>query len=209
MQLQKIWRDTWSAITAKSAGDVSGDALFTAIMARYAEPHRHYHTQQHLQECMQHYEAAAHLTQRSHEVAVALWFHDAIYDTHAHNNEAASAQWATEALTAAGADTAVCVRVHELIMATQHRAVPTTPDACLLVDIDLSILGAPPIRFDQYETQIRSEYNFIEQAIFNEKRAAILRGFLARDKIYSTPLFNKTLEAQARENLTRSIRAIS
>ncbi len=209
MQLQKTWRTAWAAITATDAWDESGDALFTALLARYAEPHRYYHTQQHLQECIQYFEATAHLAQHPHEVAVALWFHDAVYDTHAHNNEAASAQWAVQALTAAAATSDVCGRVKALIMATQHSVVPTTPDACLLVDIDLAILGASPERFDQYETQIRNEYNFIDQSIFNEKRVAILRGFLARDSIYATRFFNQMLETLARENLARSILAIS
>ena len=203
-QLAQSWHTAWSALTHND----SGDALFTALLVAYSAPQRHYHTLQHLQECVEHFEATAHLARHPHEVAIALWFHDAIYDTHAHNNEAASAQWAVQALRAAHAPSDTCARVEALIMATRHSAAPTTPDACLLVDIDLSILGADEARFTQYEAQIKCEYSFVDAAIFNVKRAEILRGFMARAKIYSTPLFNQKLEAKARENLARSIQLL-
>ncbi len=203
-QLEQSWCAAWPALTQNDAGE----ALFKALLAAYSEPQRHYHTLQHLQECMDHFASAAHLAQHPHEVAIALWFHDAVYDTHAHNNEAASAQWAVQALRAAGAPGDACARVEALIMATQHNAAPATPDACLLVDIDLSILGADEARFAQYEAQIKCEYSFVDSAVFNVKRAEILRGFMAREKIYGTPFFNRQLEAKARENLTRSIQLL-
>ncbi len=71
------------------------------------------------------------------------------------DNEAASADWAARALRAAGADDALVGRVHALVMATRHDQAPATPDEQLLVDIDLSILGAAPARFVEYERQIR------------------------------------------------------
>jgi predicted metal-dependent HD superfamily phosphohydrolase len=199
------WHKAWSVLTHGNAGD----ALFTALLTAYAEPQRHYHTLQHLQECMEHFAPSAHLAQHPHEVAVALWFHDAIYDTHAHNNEAASAQWAVQALRAADAPSYTCSRVEALIMATQHSAAPATPDACLLVDIDLSILGADGVRFAQYEAQIKCEYSFVDAAIFNVKRAEILRGFLDRERIFSTSFFSQKLEVRARENLARSIQLLA
>ncbi len=208
-QVAQSWHNTWHTACSEISQSMAGNALFTALLDAYSEPQRHYHTLQHLQECMQHYESAAHLAHHPHEVALALWFHDAVYDTHAHNNEAASAKWATDALAAAGASCDVCARVHALIMATQHSVVPSTPDASLLVDIDLSILGAPAARFDQYEAQIQCEYNFVDAAVFKVKRAAILQGFLARDKIFSTQFFNQKLELSARANLTRSIHLLT
>jgi predicted metal-dependent HD superfamily phosphohydrolase len=88
-------------------------------------------------------------------------------------------------------------------MATRHDAVPVDADAQLLVDIDLSILGAERERFDEYERQIRAEYAFVPALIFNAKRRQILRSFLDRPRIYSTPAFS-VLEATARANLARA-----
>ena len=108
-----------------------------------------------------------------------------------------------------GAVPAAVQRIDELIMATCHSALPVTPDAQLLVDIDLSILGALPQRFAEYEAQIRQEYAFVPEDIFREKRGEILRAFLDRPVIYSTPHFQAALEARARDNLRLAIAGTS
>jgi predicted metal-dependent HD superfamily phosphohydrolase len=134
-------------------------------------------------------------------VATALWFHDAIYALRASDNEARSADWAQQALRAAGAAAEAADRVHALVMATCHTAQPATPDAALLVDIDLAILGASPARFAEYEAQIRQEYSFVPGWLFRRKRRQILQGFLDRPRLYSTTHFHDALEAAARRNL--------
>jgi len=96
-------------------------------------------------------------------------------------------------------------RVHALIMATRHTANPALPDEQLLVDIDLSILAAEKVRFDEYEQQIRREYAFVPGWLFRRKRRQILQGFLERPSIYSTAHFRASMEARARANLKQSI----
>ena len=183
--------------------------LLAALLARWAEPHRRYHTLQHLHECLALFEHDRALAERPGEVAIALWFHDAIYDTARHDNEAESAAWASSVLLQAGEAPDVAARVYTLIMATRHSEVPVTPDARLLVDIDLAILGAEPVRFAEYELQIRDEYAFVPEDIFREKRAAILRGFLARPSLFSTPTYADRFDAPARTNLARAIASLA
>ena len=98
--------------------------------------------------------------------------------------------------------------MHALIMATCHAALPDSDDARLLVDIDLSILGADPERFDEYEVQVRQEYSWVPGVLFRRKRREILQGFLARPRLYETDWFEQRLEAQARSNLQRSVRRL-
>lgn len=74
----------------------------------------------------------------------------------------------------------------------------------VLVDIDLSILGASEERFAEYEQQIRSEYSFVPGWLFRRKRRSILKSFLGRNHIYSTPHFHSLLEIKARQNLHRA-----
>ncbi|MFO1225569.1 N-methyl-D-aspartate receptor NMDAR2C subunit [Roseateles sp.] len=176
------------------------------LLARYAEPHRRYHSQQHLHECLVHLRPALHLTEHPGEVEIALWFHDAIYELKAQDNEAQSAQWAARALAAAGLSSDVCERVVALVMATRHAASPTAPDAQLLVDADLAILGATPERFAEYERQIREEYAWVPGWIFRRKRRAVLRQFLEREPLYATAHFRERLESAARRNLAQAIR---
>lgn len=175
-------------------------------MQAYSEPQRHYHTLQHLAECLQLQSDSAHLAQHPAEIAIALWFHDAVYDVKAHDNEARSADWAVAALQAAGVSVEVQTRVHALIMATEHTAAPLAGDAALLVDIDLAILGAAPARFAEYERQIRQEYAWVPEEVFVEKRRAVLQGFIARHQIYSTAFLQQQRAAQARSNVQTALR---
>ncbi|MBB3643462.1 HD domain-containing protein [Variovorax atrisoli] len=199
--LRANWSSAWHALGVASPGD----ALCDELQRRYAEPQRHYHTMQHLGECLAWFEREKALAEHPGEVALALWFHDAIYDVHAHDNEARSADWAREALLDAGASGDAAGRVHALVMATRHDAVPEGRDAELLIDIDLSILGAERRRFDEYERQVQAEYAFVPDEVRLPRRRAILQRFLDRKAIYATARMHALLEAQARANLKRSI----
>ncbi|MES2533764.1 MAG: N-methyl-D-aspartate receptor NMDAR2C subunit [Pseudomonadota bacterium] len=202
-QWDTSWADAWSALGATPA-----PALRDQLQASYAEPQRHYHTLQHLGECLAWFEREH--TQAAHpaEVLLALWFHDAIYDVHAHDNEARSADWARDALRAGGASAEAADRVQSLVMATRHDALPEGPDAELLIDIDLAILGADAERFDEYERQVGVEYGFVPDAVRRPRRRAILQRFLDRPAIYATPGMHARLEGSARSNLKRSIAAL-
>ncbi|HEY9029586.1 MAG TPA: N-methyl-D-aspartate receptor NMDAR2C subunit [Burkholderiaceae bacterium] len=202
--LQTSWAATWHDLRLPAPGGVA-----EALVARWDEPHRRYHTLQHLRECLALFDAHRALAQRPGEVALALWFHDAVYDTRRHDNEAASAAWARRVLEAAGAAADVADRVDALILATRHSQVPATGDERLLVDIDLAILGAAPARFAEYERQIRDEYGFVPEPVFREKRAEILRGFLARPALFSTAALAARFEAPARANLAGAIAGLA
>jgi predicted metal-dependent HD superfamily phosphohydrolase len=193
------WQRAWTGIGAMG----ESAALFAQLKTAYAEPQRHYHTLQHLGECLAAFDDAQDLAEHPHEVEMALWFHDAIYDVKGSANEQRSADWARDALLAASVASTSAQQVHDLVMATRHTAVPQGRDEQLLIDIDLSILGAERARFDEYEQQIRKEYSYVPGFLFRRKRKEILKGFLDRPAIYSTPHFHGALEARARDNLRR------
>jgi predicted metal-dependent HD superfamily phosphohydrolase len=197
------WTEAWRELGIEAPDT----ALCLELQRRYGEPQRHYHTMQHLGECLAWFEREKALAERPGEVALALWFHDAIYDVHAHDNEARSADWSREAMRAAGANEEAAERIHALVMATRHDAVPEGRDAELLIDIDLSILGAEPARFAEYERQVHAEYAFVPDAVRLPRRRAILQRFLDRQAIYATPRMHALLEARARTNLQHSIAA--
>ena len=195
------WLDAWRELGTPAPDDV----LLAELQARYREPHRAYHTLQHLDECLDSLARERSHAQRPAEIALALWFHDAIYDVQAHDNEERSADWARQALLDAGAPAEAAERVHALVMATCHQALPQDADAQLLVDIDLSILGAPAPRFAEYERQIRIEYAHVPPEVFEPRRRRILGAFLAREPLYLTPSIRAQREAQARLNLRQAI----
>jgi predicted metal-dependent HD superfamily phosphohydrolase len=199
--LSTSWVRAWRGIGSCT----DGDATYSALVARYGEPHRKYHTLQHLRECLGLFESVRRLASSPTEVEVALWFHDAIYDLERHDNEAQSAAWARSAALDAGASPQVAERIHSLVMVTQHTGSPAGADEQLLVDIDLSILGAGKERFAEYQRQIREEYAHVPPGLFEQRRSEILRSFLGRPRIYGTAHFHGTLEAPARENLRLAI----
>ncbi len=198
--LYPSWQSAWaSAGLAEPARE-----RFEALCQAYAEPQRRYHTLQHLRECLGQEERITQLAERPGEVLIALWFHDAVYDTLGRGNEARSAAWARDVVASAGGHDAA-ERVHRLVMATEHHAVPSSRDAQVLVDVDLSILGAGADRFDEYERQVRDEYRHVPGLLFRSKRRSVLQGFLARERLFNTDGFHQLLEARARDNLKRSI----
>lgn len=194
------WVTAWQALGASPPEA----AVLEELLARYDEPHRSYHTTRHLDECFTRLEWAGRSPERPGEVALALFYHDAVYDPHRSDNEARSADLAERVLAAQGVAPEVAGRIHALIMATRHDATPDSPDAALLVDVDLGILAAPAARFDEYERQVREEYAFVPEVLFRHKRRQVLLGFLERDRIYSSGAFGGD-EERARGNLRRSI----
>ena len=195
------WREMW-----KQLGAANPDPkLHGELIACYSEPHRRYHTLQHLGECFEKLDEIRAPAEHPAEIELALWFHDAIYDVKRRDNEKKSADWARASASAAGVPDAACDRVHALVMATRHKAVPRGTDAELLVDVDLSILGAAPERFDEYERQVRQEYAWVPNFLFRRERRKILKDFLARPRIFNTARFRERYEQQARSNIKRSI----
>ena len=195
------WHEMW-----KELGAASPDPkLYGELIARYSEPHRKYHTLRHLDECFEKLDEVRALAEHPAEIELALWFHDAIYDVKRQDNENKSADWARASALAAGTPAEACNRMHALVMATRHKAVPRGTDAEILVDVDLSILGAAPERFDQYERQVREEYAWVPDFLFRRERKVILKEFLARPQIFSSTHFRGRYEQQARSNLERSL----
>jgi predicted metal-dependent HD superfamily phosphohydrolase len=181
---------------------------YAKLIERYGEPHRAYHNLRHIRQCLAEFAPARRMAGEQDAVEMAIWYHDAIYDSHAKDNEERSAALAEVAGKAAGMPSGFLSRVSVLILATRHVATPEDADAALLVDIDLSILGQPPSRFDEYEKEIRQEYDWVEAKAFAAGRSTILKSFLERPSIYSTDFFRAKYEAKARENLARSVRRL-
>ena len=199
------WLELWQRLGAPRSADGTLADEFVALKKRYDEKHRHYHSMQHIGECLAHFDSARTLCEHADEVELALWFHDAIYEPRAKDNEAQSAAWAGRVMRAADLSGEAAQRVHALIMKTCHDALPETSDEQVLVDIDLAILGSAPERFDEYETQVRAEYAWVPEFMFKRTRRKILTAFQERPALYATAFFHKKLEAQARVNLARSL----
>ncbi|CAB5697451.1 Uncharacterized protein conserved in bacteria [Delftia tsuruhatensis] len=198
------WHHTWMQ-TWRALGVSAPAPPLAQLLQSYSEPSRRYHTLQHLAEAMELLQPALPLAEHPGELGLALWFHDAIYDAQAKDNEARSASWAAAVVREQGLSADVAGRVHGLVMATCHAARPAGRDAELLVDADLGILAADPLRFAEYEVQVRAEYEWVPLPLYRARRREVLQGFMRREAIYCTDWFRQRLEARARSNLAQAL----
>jgi len=188
-------------------GAIPHGDLFAELAAAYAQPSRHYHTRRHIGACLRELQRWQGLAHRPNEIAVALWFHDAIYDTHRTDNEARSADWARRYLDAARAPADAIERIATMIRATASH-IADDGDAALLLDIDLAILGASPRVFAGYDRGIRAEYAWVPELEYQHARRRVLSSFLERATIYQTAPLRERYETRARANLTRLLRKL-
>lgn len=192
--------DRWQALMAR-LGWPANEAAFAALSAAYRQPHRHYHTQAHIADCLAHFDALRAFAADPDAIELALWFHDAVYDPYRSDNEQASADWALRFLRENGAPASLQDRVQALILATRHDAVATDRDMAILIDIDLSILGSAPDAYDEYRRAVRREYRWVPGILFRRNRRAVLESFLRRERIFLTDRFHASHETRARENI--------
>lgn len=200
--------ERWSWLWREASGRGDGRLWFDLLSMGYSEPHRFYHNARHIAECLDEFDSARKLAKEPVAAEFALWFHDAIYNIHAPDNEEQSAELAERCLEAAHVKKELRPAVKDLILATKSHGGSHHPDAGLVIDVDLSILGREEARFVEYEEEIRQEYITIPEALFNQKRADILEDFLVRESIYSTDFFKKKYEQQARANMRASIKKL-
>ena len=186
------------------------DATFDMLVARYADPHRHYHTLTHIDACLTWLDWFRALARYPEEVEFALWFHDAVYDARAGGgqNERESARLACDTLRELGVPRDKLERIARHIRDTEHHSAPQD-DAALVVDLDLTILGARRADFDRFEDQIRKEYAHVPEDQFRMGRRHVLESFLGRSAIFHAPQIRDELEARTRENLRRRIAELS
>jgi len=201
--------ERWSQLWHTATNAAPPTNAFPRLVALYSEPQRHYHTLLHIEDCLGEFDRAKQLATDPAAVELAIWFHDAVYDPRAADNEERSAELAKDWLSDVHASDALTDSVGRLVLATKNHEASLHADAALLVDVDLSILGKPPGQFWQYERQIREEYAWVEKPVFAAKRAEILRRFLARERIYQTEIFFHRMEAQARANLQAAVQRLS
>ncbi len=183
------------------------------LKARYAEPQRHYHTWAHVEALLGHYRRWVRYLNRPGPVLWALYWHDAIYDPQAKDNEEKSAQLLEREADGhlSPHDIAFAVAI---IRATASHTVPDglnvhdAEDLALFLDMDLSILGAPEAAYDRYEQDIRAEYAFVPEEAYRAGRGAILNGFLSRPRLYFTDIAHAEWDEAARANLARAVRAL-
>ena len=201
MTLKQRWLDQMNAL-----GQSPNEPVIDKLLAAYAEPHRRYHGLTHLEYIFAEIDRMAGEFREPGRVWLAAWFHDAIYNTKAKDNEVRSARLAHEELAGLALADGLVDRVTALIEATaSHQDGGSDHDDDLFLDIDFSILGAPPEIYDRYAEGVREEYGWAPGLLYRQGRRAFLKSARKAPRIFLTDHYESRLGDQARENMRREL----
>lgn len=203
--LLRAWRDALPPSAPAPAVSRVGDDL----LDRWSEPHRHYHTTDHLAHVLSIVDEYAATAADPTAVRLAAWFHDSVYDPQRVDNEEASALLAESALP----DLAIPAdQIHEVArlvrLTASHDPMPGDRNGGLLTDADLAILAAPLDEYRAYTLAIRQEYAHVPDAAFASGRAGVLHNLLSLARLFHTPVLRDRWEDSARHNITWELTAL-
>jgi len=212
MSARGLVSDAWRDLVRRHGCDAaSAESTLAELVRAYAEPHRHYHTLDHIADLLHLLEQHGGASDAD-AVKLAILFHDAVYDPARQDNEAASANLAVRQLSPLGFPRQLLGKAERYILATQHGAAPQAmgdDDLDVLLALDLSVLAAAPDRYRTYALAIRQEYSAVPDTLYRSGRRRVLEGFLARPQIYRTEGLRSLWEAPARANLAGEIAVLT
>lgn len=204
--------ERWNYFAAGFSGNMdTAKRIFTVIKDSYGAANRCYHTLEHVQHCLAELDGYTMAVSNRKAIEMALWLHDVIYVPEAGNNEELSSTAGFCYSLELSGSYSFAAEVRRLIQATAHgtEKVCQAGDAAIVQDIDLSILGAEPDCFAEYETAIRKEYAHFPDEAYRKARIGVLQEFLARQQIYHTEFFHMRYEQQARRNITGLVNSLA
>ncbi|MFI0411157.1 HD domain-containing protein [Actinomadura sp. 3N508] len=189
--------DRWVALAGPHTRHIG-----TELNNRYGEPHRRYHTREHLAAVLDLVDELAPHAAAPGTVRLAAWFHDAVYDPERADNEERSARLAARMLADTDLPAPDVEQVVRLVKLTAtHAPADDDPDGQVLCDADLAILGSDPAQYAAYAAAVREEYAFVPEEFFRAGRAELLHGLLALPRLFHTPTARERYERRARNNI--------
>ena len=198
----------WRAALPASAPDALVTQDGEDLLARWSEPHRHYHTTDHLRVVLAVVDDHAARADDPDAVRLAAWYHDAIYDPQRVDNEEASALLAESTLPDLAVPPDRVAEVARLVRLTaSHDPIPGDRNGGLLTDADLAYW---PVR--------RTSTRPTPRRCGGSTRTSPTRpswpggppccdNLLALPRLFHTPALRERWEDAARPNLTRELPA--
>ena len=181
-----------------------GQKVLLDLFQAYSSAGRYYHTLEHIVQVLVTINNLRSLSQNYAAIEFAVWFHDAIYNPKANDNEEKSAEYAVTILNALNIPSSTIEVVYSLIIKTKYHQDIDSIDSKIFLDADLSILGASPSKYKIYAQLIRNEYLWLSPEKYRTGRKQVLQSFLERERIYFTEKMF-LVEQQARQNIKEEI----
>ena len=183
--------------------------LWSEIKSNYGKPHRHYHTLAHLDQLINELLPVKDNINDWQTIVLSIAYHDIIYNTLKQDNEEKSEKFASTRMNLLNLTTRQKDKCRQQILATKAHSISPDSDTNYFTDADLSILGSEYNSYREYTDQIRKEYKFYPDFLYNPGRQKVLKHFLQMPKIYKTTYFAEKYEQQARYNMINELKAIA
>lgn len=180
------------------------DPVLKYLRTIYRHPSRAYHNIDHIHGMLDRLDESRDLAEHPHRIELAIWFHDAVYDAKASDNEIKSAELWTRKM-ALFLDDEPLEWGRRAIIATIDHLPNIDPDIQLLLDLDLAPLGVPYEAFKADTAAVRQEYSHVSDEAFKDGRRAFFSKLIKRPRLYGTDFWYERMENQARDNLKRVI----
>ena len=221
IELQQKLHNRFTALWQRLGADGPDVATATnALLAMYNGAGRAYHNAVHLADVLEKLDWAQGALAQNGDLAVlnaaaarqmfdtielALFYHDAVYDARAKDNETQSRNLMLRDANTFGLHQNIADDAARLIDLTAHHGKASTLDEKIMADCDLAILGAAPDVFAAYDRHIRSEYAHVPAPLYAAGRARVLQGFLDTPHLFKTAVFASHYDAPARRNLSAAL----
>jgi predicted metal-dependent HD superfamily phosphohydrolase len=208
-QLQRL-QSQWQALVEPYSRAEAGEAVFKGLVELYSEDQRAYHNLSHIKALLDTAAGYKAAIENGPAVCFAIWFHDAVYNTRADDNEEQSAEMAVQALSRMAVPDDTILLVRKMILATKHHQAEALPDdGKLFLDFDLAILSREAAIYKAYSRAIRMEYEWVPEALYRQGRQKVLNSFLQRERLYFSRQMAGHFEAQARHNIEEELRELA
>lgn len=208
--LRPLWADTCKKLGISAEQE---EHWWQELERRHSEPQRRYHDFSHLAELAGYLEQCPSVQDRE-AIALAIFFHDAVYNPRAGSpqNEKDSAElFDSFAQVALPVGNPPGLAKGELISKVRRWIVQTADHKCkeddesdckFFMDFDMAVLGRPWDQYEIYSKQIREEYKHVPEAIYCRARA----GFLASScsaELFATEAFKDSHGERSKDNAAK------
>ncbi|WP_312075808.1 hypothetical protein [Chryseobacterium sp.] len=177
------------------------EKFWDEIVRQYSKKSRHYHNLEHLENMFNELEMVKNQIVAFDLMAFSVFYHDIIYKASSKVNEEKSAELAVSKLNSFHLSKEQLAIIEQQILATKKHQKSGDNDVNLLIDADLSILGAERNIYKRYTENIRKEYSVYPDLLYKPGRKKALMHFLEFESIFKTEHFRNKYENQARENI--------
>ncbi|CAL1532438.1 unnamed protein product [Lymnaea stagnalis] len=181
---------------------------WSVIFRHYTQEWRHYHSLSHIENLLQLFDQWRQRIVEPENVALAIFFHDIVYNPTARDNEDRSVIIFNKFADEANLGITAKLAVTDMIIATKYHVLCNRDDSdlCFFLDFDLAIMGQKEEVYREYSAKIRREYDHYDDSTYRTGRTAILQTLLNSPSLYSSEEMRQEFEAQARINMIQEIK---